>query len=358
MLNFPITLHISSATHPGLKRQASPNEDSLVTLQGERVLSDGQRSPFGLCVVADGMGGHANGQEASYLAIQTIVNCLLPRLSSAEPCNGDTLVNLLVEGVRAANAAVYQRNREDQTDAGSTLTAALVVGNMAYVANVGDSRTYLYRDAEGLRKITNDHSVVARLVTSGIIGPDEIYTHPMRNQIYRSLGEKSVIDVDTFAVPLQPGDCLLLCSDGLWDMVRDPIIEQVMSQVPDPAQTCPTLIHAALDGGGEDNVSVIVVSVAHTTTRPELVGAQVSTPRHGPSPRYGAYSLPSSVAMQAADNEVTNPILALVFIVLLLCWQAVCRKVKGIVFAPGQDESGFAEELIALSFSSLHEVQR
>jgi serine/threonine protein phosphatase PrpC len=356
MLNFPITLHIASATHPGFKRKGKPNEDSLVTLQGERVLSDGQRSPFGLFVVADGMGGHANGQEASYLAIETIVNCLLSRLSSNEPCNSDTLVNLLVEGVLAANAAVYRRNMEYHTDAGSTLTAALVVGKMAYVANVGDSRTYLYRDPEGLRKITNDHSVVASLVTAGIIEPDEIYTHPNRNQIYRSLGEKPLIDVDTFAVPLQPGDRLLLCSDGLWDMVRDPFIEQVMSQVPDPAQTCPALIHAALDGGGEDNVSVIVVSVTETTTRPDLAGAQVSTPYHGSRPRYAA-SLPSSVAMQV-ENEVTNPILALVFIVLLLCWQAVCRKVSEVVSLSWQDEPLTAEEIAALSFSSSQEVWR
>ena len=107
---------------------------------------------------------------------------------------------------------------------------------------------------------------MASLVEAGIIKPDDIYTHPKRNQIYRSLGEKPVVNADFFSrYPLNPGDKLLLCSDGLWDMVRDPAIEQVLSAVPDPSQTGNALIKAALDGGGEDNVSVIVVSITEAT---------------------------------------------------------------------------------------------
>ena len=158
---------------------------------------------------------------------------------------------------------------------GTTITVALIMGAIAYIANVGDSRTYLYRKPAGLKKITNDHSVVASLVEAGIIQPDDIYTHPKRDQIYRSLGEKPMVDVDWFKVMLQPEDKLLLCTDGLWDMVRDPTIEQILSAVPDPSQTGNALIKAALEGGGEDNVSVIVVQIAEASQHTGMTGVQL-----------------------------------------------------------------------------------
>ncbi|GAC1383990.1 MAG: hypothetical protein NVSMB33_12230 [Ktedonobacteraceae bacterium] len=269
-----MSLAVGTRSDPGIKRKHKPNEDSLFAAQGERT-HNSQAQQFGLFVVADGMGGHANGQDASRLAIQTIVDRLLPKLSGDEPFDDDALIKLLVDGVQESNMAVHQRNMEHRADMGTTMTAALVVGSTAYIANVGDSRTYLYREPEGLKKITNDHSVVASLVEAGIIKPDDIYTHPKRNQIYRSLGEKPMIDVDSFTVPLQPGDKLLLCSDGLWDMVRDPLIQQVMSTVPDPSQMGNALIKAALDGGGEDNVSVIVVSITEATRRTGMTGIQL-----------------------------------------------------------------------------------
>jgi serine/threonine protein phosphatase PrpC len=150
---------------------------------------------------------------------------------------------------------------------GTTLAVALVIGNTAYIANVGDSRVYLYRESEGLEQITRDHSSVARLVEAGAITPDEVYSHPKRNEIYRSLGHQSTVKVDTFCVPLQVGDLLLLCSDGLWEMVRDSTIERIMeSTLPDVSQVCDELRQAALEGGGKDNISVIAVCVrnAHT----------------------------------------------------------------------------------------------
>jgi serine/threonine protein phosphatase PrpC len=186
---------------------------------------------------------------------------MLPRISTNNQMDDAAFLNLLRDGVQCANQAVHERNMEERADMGTTMTAALFAGATAYVANVGDSRTYLYHVPEGLTKITQDHSVVASLVEAGIIKPDDIYTHPKRNQIYRSLGEKPAVDVDSFTVPLQAGDKLLLCSDGLWDMVRDPEIQRLMSApAQDPAKTGKDLIQAALDGGGEDNVSVIVVA--------------------------------------------------------------------------------------------------
>ncbi len=270
-----LSLAVGHLSDPGIKRKHKPNEDSLFAMQGARTYN-AQPQQFGLFVVADGMGGHANGQHASRLAIQTIIDFMLPRISTGNQLDDEAFSNLLLEGVQCANRAVHQRNLEARADMGTTMTAALVVGATAYVANVGDSRTYLYRPPDGLRKITHDHSVVASLVEAGIIKPDDIYTHPKRNQIYRSLGEKATVDVDAFRVPLQPGDKLLLCSDGLWDMVRDPEIQRLLSMpAPDPAQTGKDLIQAALESGGEDNVSVIVVSITEATSQNGITGIQL-----------------------------------------------------------------------------------
>ncbi len=263
-------LVVGTRSDPGIKRKYKPNEDSLLAVQG--VIDETTHThPYGLFVIADGMGGHANGQDASRLAIQTIIEHILPRLIKNPT---DEYAKLLVESIQSANLAVHQRNIEQNGDMGTTVTGALVVDNVSYVANIGDSRTYLYRESEGLKKITNDHSVVASLVEAGIIKPDDIYTHPKRNHIYRSLGEKPNVEVDLFTVPLQEGDKLLLCSDGLWDMVRDPKIEDLIKNpAPNPSVTSDSLIQAAYEGGGEDNVSVIVIQIgepAKVTSMPRM----------------------------------------------------------------------------------------
>lgn len=267
-----LSLAVGTRSDPGLKRKHKPNEDSLLAMQWART-HNSQQQQLGLFVVADGMGGHANGQDASRTAIQTIVDYLLPKVVSSEVSDEEVCKQLLSDGVQHANMAVHNRNLEAHADMGTTMTAALVVGSTAYVANVGDSRTYRYTKNEGLAKVTMDHSVVASLVEAGIIQPDDIYTHPKRNQIYRSLGEKPVVEVDTFKVDVQSGDKLLLCSDGLWDMVRDPVIQEVISKpTNDPNKTGQDLIKAALQGGGEDNVTVIVVQFSELNTHTGMTG--------------------------------------------------------------------------------------
>src|SRR5579875_2821921 len=266
---------VAPCTNRGIKRQHKANEDSVFAAQGTCQIN-GTPQQVGLFVVADGMGGHANGQDASRLAIQTIKAHIVPQLQNGMQMDKEALRQLLVEGVRQANQAIHERNMEQHADMGTTMTAALIVsmpttetnanGQMttspytACVINVGDSRTYLYRLSEGLKKLTQDHSVVASLVAAGIIQEDDIYTHPRRNQIYRSLGEKLDVEVDAFIEAFRAGDWLLLCSDGLWDMVRDPKIEEVIRTHLDSAASMgQALIQAALEGGGEDNVSIIVV---------------------------------------------------------------------------------------------------
>jgi serine/threonine protein phosphatase PrpC len=267
-------LVVGTRSDPGIRRKHRPNEDSLFAGLGT-LSQDQQIQQFGLFVVADGMGGHANGQDASRLSIQTIEDHLVPQLVSNNVFHDDDYLRLLIDGVQSANMAVHQRNMEQHADMGTTMTAALVVGTKAYIANVGDSRTYLYRESEGLQKITTDHSVVASLVEAKIINADDIYTHPKRNQIYRSLGEKPAVEVDGFTVQLQPGDKLLLCSDGLWDMTRDPIISHILKTIPDPEQSRDALIQAAIDGGGDDNISVIVVQVTEDSQQTGINGFHV-----------------------------------------------------------------------------------
>ena len=270
-----VSLAVGSVSNVGLKRQHKPNEDSFFAFQAAKS-HNAQPVQFGLFIIADGMGGHANGQDASRTAIQTMIDFMLPKISVADGGMDDqSYLKLLEEGVQHANYAVHQRNIQDRADMGTTMTTALIIGSMAYIANVGDSRTYLYRQSTGLTKITRDHSVVASLVDAGIIQPDDIYTHPKRNQIYRSLGEKPVVEVDSFSVELQPGDKLLLCTDGLWDMVRDPEIQRIIAAPePDPTRTGEELIQAALKGGGDDNVSVIVVSISEAAGHTGMTGIQ------------------------------------------------------------------------------------
>ncbi len=263
----PLGFEVVTSTDPGIKRKYKPNEDSLFAVKGVRSLN-GQMQQVGLFVVADGMGGHANGQDASRLAIQTIIDYMLPRLVHVEETS-ETPEKLLVDSVQQANQAVHEHNVKNGADMGTTVTATLIIDTTAHVANVGDSRTYLYRTSNGLSKVTRDHSVVASLVDAGIIKPDDIYTHPKRNQIYRSLGEKPFVEVDPFDVQLQAGDKMLLCSDGLWDMVRDPEIQRVLEvPITDPQQLGDNLIKAAHAGGGEDNISVIVVNVVERSEKP------------------------------------------------------------------------------------------
>ena len=255
-----IYLDIGTGLDAGIKRRGSPNEDSLSASENITNLSSAPR-PNGLFIVADGMGGHGNGSEASRLAIQVMRERMLGDLRS-EVTDGETIKALLVEGVQHANQCIYERNQQQHTQMGTTMTAALLWGATIYVVNVGDSRTYLYRKSRGLYRITRDHSVVAGLVEIGAISDDEVYTHPQRNEILRALGDQPTVEVDCFTVPARVEDVLLLCSDGLWEMVRDFEIDEIVRTcAPHASPMCTMLIQAALNRGGKDNISVIAVCV-------------------------------------------------------------------------------------------------
>ena len=169
----------------------------------------------------------------------------------------------LKAAIRQANKAIlnYGEEKSSARGLGSTVTTALIQSDLAFIANIGDSRTYLYRDS-ALTPLTKDHSLVYRLVEAKQIEPDDIYSHPQRNLIYRSLGagHKSV-DPDVFHISLRPGDSLLLCCDGLWEMVRNGDLLKVLEENTDPQKICDTLIDMANTNGGEDNITAVLVQI-------------------------------------------------------------------------------------------------
>ena len=246
---------------PGITRKHKPNEDSVLAV---RSICDvrGRLLPIALYVVADGMGGHASGRVASHLATHSMMQSVLPAVQHGEELSDTFLMDTLTDCAHLANQVIHEYKEEHGVDLGTTITAALLVESTAYIVNVGDSRTYIYRRDGGLAQITRDHSLVARLVSVGAISAEDAYTHPDRNKIYRGLGEKDSVQVDWFIEPVQAGDYLLLCSDGLWEMVRDHEIEKILKRcLPDVSQASDALIKAALHRGGSDNVSVIVAPV-------------------------------------------------------------------------------------------------
>jgi PPM family protein phosphatase len=174
-----------------------------------------------------------------------------------------TIEDSLKAAVRQANRAIisYGEEQSGARGLGCTVTSALIQDDQAFIVNVGDSRTYLLRNGE-LTSLTRDHSLVQRLVEEKQITPDDVYTHPQRNLIYRSLGagHKSV-EPDVFHQTLQHGDTLLLCSDGLWEMVRRQDLISILQQEDDPQHLCDRLIDMANDHGGEDNITAVVVKV-------------------------------------------------------------------------------------------------
>ena len=201
-----------------------------------------------LYAVADGMGGHRGGDVASRLALETVESLFR---------KGD---DTLAEQVRAANRAVYERSASDQrvSGMGTTFTAIIVEDATVHLAHVGDSRAYLLR-AGDLRQITNDHTLVARMVKAGEITREEAAVHPHRNVVTRSLGTEPTVLVDEETIPLLDDDRVLICSDGLTGMVAEPQIQTILEAEPDPQRAADRLVKAANRAGGIDNITVVIL---------------------------------------------------------------------------------------------------
>jgi serine/threonine protein phosphatase PrpC len=254
-----LSLLVGKGSHIGKKREH--NEDAFFTLECT-LKQNGEIMPFGLFIIADGMGGHQAGDVASALATRVVAHSLmrqvyLPFLRDEEKDSSRRPINeALIEALSEASLTVY----EAVPDAGSTLTAALIIGTHAYIGHVGDSRAYLVTE-KGLQQITQDHSLVARLIELGQATPEEAMTHPQRNVLYRALGQRGSMEVDTYFQLLPTGSRLLLCSDGLWGAVPESEMAAIIAAAPSPQTACRKLIEAAITHGGDDNITAILIAL-------------------------------------------------------------------------------------------------
>jgi protein phosphatase len=276
-----LQIEASSLTDTGMIREE--NEDCAWS----QIYQPMNQEPVGLFIVCDGMGGHMGGKYASYWAVEAIKHEFADLFVSTDPRATLVLTEKDIQAVRAgklispkvaeqdledltrraiqkANHVVYDfaRHKPKQAaNAGTTVTMAVLRGKQLVIANVGDSRTYLVRDHE-LIQLTRDHSLVASMVAEGHILPTEIYTHPQRNVIYRFLGQRGLVQPDIFFGEVQVGEHLLLCSDGLWEMVRnEERTVQVIEKSPNLDLACQTLVKLANNAGGEDNISLVIVKI-------------------------------------------------------------------------------------------------
>jgi serine/threonine protein phosphatase PrpC len=244
---------------PGMQRDH--NEDALFTLT-TILVSDTQTIPFGLYIVADGMGGHEHGERASGVAIRAmarhvVAKLLSPLISLPPSPPEDPIQQVMQDGIQAAHQAILH----NAPGGGTTLTALLMLGDQMTIAHVGDSRAYVLPPGQEMQVLTRDHSLVKRLVELGQLTSAEAFDHPQRNVLYRALGQGEPVDAEVITAPLPNSGYLLLCSDGLWGVLPDNVIKKIIFSSDSPSQACQDLVTSANQAGGPDNISVILLQL-------------------------------------------------------------------------------------------------
>lgn len=241
------------------------NEDSVFVFVSEQ-FGDNASPPFGVFLLADGMGGHEAGEVASAMACQTVAAQLmeefyLPLLYGSGSVAADPesalsdLSETLGDAIQRANSEVFANT----PGSGTTLTCGLFLGNQLLIGHVGDSRAYIRRDGSSVELLTNDHSLVKQLVDIGQLSPEAAAVHPRRNILYRAVGQGGALTADVRSVSLEPGMQLLLCTDGLWGLVPDERIWEIVGMAPSVQDACERLAQSANDAGGNDNITVLLV---------------------------------------------------------------------------------------------------
>ena len=278
-------------TDVGRQRVGGVNQDAAVALD----LPQG-----GLYAVADGMGGHAAGELAANLALDTLTQHFLDGRGSAP--------ERLAEAVQAANLAVVRHAVGESVGMGTTLLAALVDRGAVLIAHVGDSRAYLLRGGE-LQRLTDDHSWVAEQVRLGFLTEEEARHHQWKSVVSNALGGEERVRLELFGLMLRAGDRLLLCSDGLSGVVDGPQLGGLLARQDDPEQLVRLLINAANDAGGPDNITAVVVDIRKEAGAPRYALPE----RSAAGPEYVDVLLSS----RRGNSLMTYLLLTLVYFTLL-----------------------------------------
>ena len=220
-------------------------------------VSDLNKDEIKLYIVADGMGGYKGGEIASSLAVKSVKNFVFNNFKKSRK-DRESILQLLKAAIEYANMIVYEKSKEDPElqDMGTTLDACLIYNNKVFIGHVGDSRVYRIRK-NFMRKLTSDHSYVEKLVKEGTITKEEAYNHPKKNMLMKALGCNSLVQPDLICKGFLKDDILLMCSDGLTNMLRDNEIYNILLKNPD--KPVEALIRNANNLGGHDNITVVIV---------------------------------------------------------------------------------------------------
>ena len=208
-----------------------------------------------LFIVADGMGGHNGGDFASRFCIENVRDYIADN-------KGNSIISTIRSAIKTANERIRERAGKDErlTGCGTTIVLATIKDDILYIANVGDSRLYVLQN-DSLSQITEDHSLVEEMIKSGIIKKEEARFNPHKNKVTRALGAEPDIEVDFFEVKLEKGDRVLLCSDGVSNMMDEETLEEIIGADKEISEICRILIDTAVNNGGKDDATVVMIEV-------------------------------------------------------------------------------------------------
>jgi PPM family protein phosphatase len=242
-------------------RQRDHNEDSVLALTST-IAGSVENIPFGLYIVADGMGGHQFGEVASNAAIRIMGGNITQKFHSyLYNLPTQSLQDSLQEVMETSIMEAHQYVQREAPGSGTTVTAALVLGQQVTIAHVGDSRAYFIHPDGRVESLTRDHSLVKRLEELGHLSKDEVDSFPHRNVLIRALGQGEALEADIFTLPFPQAGHLMICSDGLWGVVNENDIFRVISEAPNLHRACQNLVEAANAAGGPDNITVILAQM-------------------------------------------------------------------------------------------------